>query len=182
MKQEIRFLDVIERDFESRKKKSIKLGIVSIICFLVGIMIVLWCLKNTAMDLKSLLLIMMIGVLIAWGPMVFSIPHILAYIRRRQNRNDWNEITKKISFNEEINVRKLKLKNHISENFESNMMYELLLELLPDGDMKMIITQGEESDRQVKVTYILSNGLTVTETFICFQNDNVIDLMRILSI
>ena len=86
------------------------------------------------------------------------------------------------SFNEEINVRKLKLENHISENFESNMMYKLLLELLPDGDMKMIITQGEESDRQVKIIYMLSNGVTVTETFICFENDNVFDLMRILSI
>lgn len=168
MKQEIRFLDCIERDFYSRKKKSIILGIISAISFLVGVIVIPCCIKNVVMDLNKLWLIIIISALIAWVPAIFSIPHILVYIRRRQNRNNWNEITKKISFNEEINVRKLKLKNHISENFESNMMYELLLELLPDGDMKVIITQGEESDTQVKIIYMLSNGLTVTENFICF--------------
>lgn len=182
MKQEIRFLDCIERDCNSRMKKSIILGIISVICFLSGIMVMLWRMKNITMDVNKSLIIMIIGAIIAWGPMIFSIQYILIYIRRRENRKDWNEITKKFSFNEEINVRKLKLKNHISENFESNMMYKLLLELLPDGDMKMIITQGEESDRQVKIIYMLSNGVTVTETFICFENDNVFDLMRILSI
>ena len=182
MKQEIRFLDCIERDCNSRKKKSIILGIISVICFLSGIMVMLWRMKNITMDVNKSLIIMIIGAIIAWGPMVFSIPHILAYMRSRQNRNNWKELTKKISFNEEITVYSSKLKRHIGENFESNMMYDLLLELLPNGDMKVIITQGEESDSQVKVIYMLSNGLTVAENFICFQDENVIDLMRILSI
>lgn len=182
MKQEIRFLDCIERDFNRRKKKSIILGIISAICFLIGIMVMLWRIKNFTADTKNLWTIMMIGAVIAWGPMMFAIPHILAYIRSRQNRNNWKELTKKISFNKEITVYNSKVKRYIGENFESNMMYDLLLDLLPNGDMKVIITQGEESDSQVKVIYMLSNGLTVTENFICFQDENVIDLMRILSI
>lgn len=182
MKQEIRFLDCIERDLKSWKKTAIKMGISSAICFLVGIMTVLVSAKNITVEPNKLMPILVIGMLTAIAPMIFTIPLILAYMGRRQNRNNWIEITKKVPFNEEITVYNSKLKRHIGEKFESFLMNDLLVELLPNGDMKVIITQGEESDTEVKIIYKLSNGLTVTEKFICFQNDNVIDLMRILSV
>ena len=102
MKQEIRFLDCIERDFNSRKKKSIILGIISAICFLVGMMLIIWRIKNFTPNLFPP--IMIIGAVIAWGPMIFALIHILAYTRSRHNRNNWKELTKKISFNKEITV------------------------------------------------------------------------------
>ena len=55
MKQEIRFLDVIERDFESRKKQSIKMVISSAICFFVGMMTIYVSNKDTTMELKQLI-------------------------------------------------------------------------------------------------------------------------------
>ena len=56
-------------------------------------MVVPWCIKNITVDTNKLFFIMIIVLLIAWVPMIFSTPYILAYMRRRQNRKDWNEIT-----------------------------------------------------------------------------------------
>lgn len=181
MKQEIRFLDVIERDFESRKKQSIKMVISSAICFFVGMMTIYVSNKDTTMELKTFIIIMIIGALTAFVPIICSTPYILGYMGRRQNRNDWNEITKRFSLNEEITVYNSRLKNYI---FASNMdlLTNLLVDLFPEDDMKIIITQGEEAEKEVKIIYMLSNGMTVTETFTCFQNDYVKGLMEILGV
>lgn len=181
MKQEIRFLDVIERDIKNRKKKSIKLGAVSVICFIIGIGTVLLLSKIITSETHYFWPIIIIGMLTATVPVAYSTPHILIYMGRRQNRNDWIEITKNVPFNEEITVCNSKIKNYI---FVSNMdiLSNLLVELLVEDGIKMIITQGEEADKEVKIIYMLSNGMTVTKTFTCFQNDYVKDLMCILSI
>lgn len=182
MKQEIRFLDCIERDIESRKKKSIIFGTISVICFLIGIIVIPCCIKNVVIDLNKLWCIIPICALIAWIPAIFSIPHILAYMRRKQNRNNWNEITKRFSLNEEITLYTSKLKDHIFRKDDSDILSNLFIELLCDDGIKMIITQGEESDREVNLIYMLSNGMTVTEKFLCFDDDKVISLMSILNI
>lgn len=183
MKQEIRFLDCIERDLKSRKKKSVILGIISVISFFVGVIVIPCCtIKNVVMDLNKLWLIIIISALIAWVPAIFSIPQILVYIRRRQNKKDWNEITKRFSLNEEITLYTSKLKNHIFKKNDSDILSNLFIELLCDDEIKMIITQGDESDREVNIIYILSNGLTVTEKFLCFDKDKVMSLMSILNI
>ena len=182
MKQEIRFLDCIERDLKGRKKNSIKMGIVSVICFILGIMTIWSYGTITPIEKNTFLIVALIAIIVAIGPAAYSTPHILAYIDRIENRKRWNEITRRFSLNEEITLYVSKLKNHIYTRNEFALLANLFVELLPGDEIKMIITQGEESDREVKVIYILSNGTTVTEKFLCFEKDKVFDLMGILNI
>ena len=157
------------------------MGIAGAICFVVGIIITTLTLSRVIKIVPTtyLWIIMIIGFFGSVFPIVYFIPYFLTYLGRKENKKDWELITQKYNFNEQINLTSFQISCY-TRLHGTSILGGLINTVLPSFGIKMIVTQSKEAENEVEIIYILPDNKTITEKFICFDNQKVQELETLL--
>ena len=166
----------------NEKRKCLLTGIISLIVLIIdfltiiGLGSILIVEKATTFWLFLILaIIVMVIALIVFFDAYFD------YKKYMQNKKKWDGIIDKYSLNERIHVSYFVLDLHMRCTSD-NLLSNLFINWLPIDGVDIVITQSEDAENIVEVIYILENDKTVTEKFICFNNEKVQCLRNILNL